>query len=76
MVNKMSFLFRNSKKLLNGNNQKIPEGNKNLNMNSKLISNKKFNEIDLSQLYSNLKNYNVISPKYKTLRNSRNKIFY
>ena len=65
----MSFLFRNSKKLLNGNNQKIPEGNKK-------ISNKKFNEIDLSQLYSNLKNYNVISPKYKTLRNSRNKIFY
>jgi hypothetical protein len=72
----MSFLFQNSKKLLNGNNQKISEGNKNLNMNSKIITNKKFKKIDLSQLYSNLKNYNVISPKYNTLRNSRNAIFY
>ena len=71
----MSFLLRNSKKLLIGNNQKLIEGNKNLDMSSKLISNKKFNEIDLSKLYSNLKNFNAISPRYNTLKNSRKKIF-
>jgi len=71
----MSFLLRNSKKLLIGNNQKLIEGNKNLDMNSKFISNKKFNEIDLSKLYSNLKNFNAISPRYNTLKNSRKKIF-
>ena len=71
----MSFLLRNSKKLLIGNNQKLIEGNNNLDMNSKLISNKKFNEIDLSKLYSNLKNFNAISPRYNTLKNSRKKIF-
>ena len=71
----MSFLLRNSKKLLIGNNQKLIEGNKNLDMNSKFISNKKFNEIDLSKLYSNLKNFNAISPRYNTLKISRKKIF-
>ena len=71
----MSFLLRNSKKLLIGNNQKIIDVNKNLDIKPKLISNKKFNEIDLSKLYSNLKNFNAISPKYNTLKNSRKKIF-
>ena len=56
----MSFLLKNSKKLLIGNNKKIIDVNKNLDIKPKLIPNKKFNEIDLSKLYSNLKNFNVI----------------
>ena len=70
----MSFLLKNSKKLLIGNNKKIIDVNKNLDIKPKLIPNKKFNEIDLSKLYSNL-NFNAISPKYNTLKNSRKKIF-
>ena len=66
----MSFLFKNSKKLFTGNNQKIIEGNK------KIISyNKKLNDIDLSKLYSNLKDYSLLSPRFNTLKNSRNQIF-
>ena len=72
----MSFLFKNSKKLFTGNNQKIIEGNKNRYFNQKLISyNKKLNDIDLSKLYSNLKDYSLLSPRFNTLKNSRNQIF-
>ena len=72
----MSFLFKNSKKLFAGNNQKIIEGNKNRNFNQKIISySKKSNDIDLSKLYRNLKDYYIFSPRFNTLKNSRNQIF-
>ena len=68
----MSFLLRNSKKQFTGNNQKIIERD----FNQKIISNnKKLNDIDLSKLYSNLKDYHIFSPRFNTLMNSRNQIF-
>ena len=68
----MSFLLKNQKKQLLGNNQKGLGVNKNGDLYRKLISGKKNNEIDLSKLYSNIKEYKIYSPKYKTLKNSRN----
>ena len=72
----MSFLFKNSKKVFIGNNQKIIEGNKNRDPNQKIISyNKKSNDIDLFKFYSNFKDYYIFSPRFNTLKNSRNQIF-
>ena len=72
----MSFLFRNPKKQEVGNNQKVLDDNKNREFFPKFISNKKCNEMDLSKLYTKLKEYKIFSPRYQTLKNSRNKILF
>ena len=71
----MSFLFRNSNKQFTGNIQKIIDENKNRYFKKKLITNKKYSDIDLSKIYSNLKDYYAFSPKFNTFKNSRNQIF-
>lgn len=72
----MSFLFRKSKKKLIGNNQKIPVEKANKDYHKKLVSGIKNHELDLSKLYSNLKEYQIYSPKYQTLKSSRKSIFF
>lgn len=67
----MSFFFRNSKKQVMGNNQKVID-NKNRDYYKKIIPGKKIIDTDLSKLYANLKEYQIYSPKCKTLKNSRN----
>ena len=73
----MSFLIGNSKKNISGNNPKLLEDKQNplsqRDYYQKLISSKKYNEIDLSKLYASLLDSKIILPKYNTLKNSRNK---
>ena len=58
----MSFSFKNFQNQVIGNNQKIFVDNKN----------KELKEKDGSKLFLNPKDYGIYSPKYKTLKNSRN----
>ena len=62
----MSSLFGSTKKQ---NNQKVINDFKN-----KMISGKKYSDKDFSKISSNLKENKINSPKYRTLKNSRNKI--
>ena len=74
----MSFLLGNSKIQFLGDNRKAFGEKKNplsqRDFYQKLISNKKYSEIDISKLYANAKDNKKLSPRYNTLKNSRNKI--
>ena len=76
----MSFLKGNSKKQISVNNQILLEDKQNSlsqrDFYQKLISSKKYSEIDLSKLYASILDYKKISPRYNTLKNSRNKIIF
>ena len=66
----MSFLFKNSKKQLTGNNL---NDDKNKDNYKNIITNQIYNEKDMSKLNEKLKAFKIYSPKYKTLKNSRKK---
>jgi len=64
----MNYLFGNPKK------QKMLNDIKSNNFYLNIISGKKYRGKDFSKIYSNLKENKKNSPKYKTLKNSRNNI--
>ena len=66
----MNYLFGNPKK------QKMLNDIKSNNFYLNIISGKKYRGNDFSKIYSNLKENKKNSPKYKTLKNSRNNIIF